>query len=87
MEIVSRGESRRWSAFCQAEGCRAELIVDDGDLFQTYSPELYGHSTHCSFRCPCCGTVQVLPQAYGAGRGSVFQNLYNPEGWTPPDRE
>lgn len=38
------------------EGCEAVLLVEQGDLFKTYSYDREGQTTYITFLCPECGS-------------------------------
>lgn len=85
MNILSRGRTLSCETRCPQPFCGALLQVEEGDLFSTYNPELYGYSRHPTYRCPCCGSVNQLPEdaLITHVRGESLGPLYNPNAWTP----
>ena len=85
MKILKRGRTLTTEAKCPQPACGAVLLVEEGDLFSTYNPEIYGYSRHPTYRCPCCGSVNQLPEDAPTlpVRGQTLAPLYNPNAWTP----
>lgn len=65
MKILSPGINKKWSIECECTGdgnggggCGAKLLVEDSDLFHTYSSHYDGsNKTYVTF---CCDQCKVL---------------------------
>ena len=63
MKIIKKGrEQKGWSKECTCTGsgngdggCGALLLVEQADLYHTYSNCRDDSTTFTTFTCPCCG--------------------------------
>lgn len=68
MKVLEKGrEQRGWAteARCTGSGnggggCGALLLVEQDNLFKTYSHALHETDEHITFRCSCCGVLTDL---------------------------
>jgi len=47
----------------QGGGCNAVLLVEQGDVFYTYSHALHETTEYHTFQCPECGVRTDIPQS------------------------
>jgi hypothetical protein len=71
MKVIEKGrEQKGWAKKfkCTGEGnkgggCGAVLLVEQDDIFYTYSNHYDGSSeTYCTFQCPQCQVLTDLPR-------------------------
>lgn len=64
MKVIKKGRKQKgWSKRFKCTGrgngrggCGAMLLVEEGDLYRTYSSHYDGsHEVYITFSCPCCG--------------------------------
>lgn len=67
MEVLESGRKQKgWANeyTCNARGgggCGAKLLVEEADLFKTYTTDMVGDSTtYINFKCPECGQVTTV---------------------------
>lgn len=71
MKILSKGRAQKgWAQKYRCTGagnggggCRARLLVEEGDLFETTSSAMGEVTYHASFECPSCGVRTDIPWA------------------------
>lgn len=75
MEVLKPGRKQKgWSGTFKCTGggngeggCGAELLVSDGDVYQTVS-HARDETEHCkTFRCTCCGVETDIDNRAGYG--------------------
>jgi hypothetical protein len=65
MKVIKEGRPQKgWATqtSCNGQGngmggCGATLLVEQGDLFHTYSHVCIETTTYTTFKCPCCGVL------------------------------
>lgn len=86
MQVLKSGKQHEpWSCkeICtgqgnEMEGCHAELLVEEGDFFRTYSG--VPTASYVTFECPECGILTDLTdQKHFPLR--LLQNLPNQDAW------
>lgn len=62
MKVLKEGQPWSKEVECTGKGnggggCGATLLIQEGDLFYTYSHVKDETDRFISFRCPCCGAL------------------------------
>ena len=81
MKVLEKGRPQKGWAIEQmctgrgnkGGGCGAKLLVEEGDLYKTYSQALHETDTHVTFARAECGVETDLPN--GILPGTVFNKL------------
>ncbi len=89
MKVIEKGTGQKgWSkkATCTGSGnadggCRAVLLIEHGDLFNTFSSALGETETYTTFRCCECGVLTDINVP-----SSVSNNLPDFDGWKKKQR-
>ena len=76
MKVLKQGRPQKgWATKCVCTGdgnggggCGAKLLVEEADLYKTYSHCMHETDEHVEFTCPCCGVRtemddRVVPSA------------------------
>jgi hypothetical protein len=79
MRVLKPGRQQRgWSKEFECTGkgnggggCGAVLLVEQGDLYKTYSHALYETDTHVTFCCAACGVETDVDRAYTGSHRSL----------------
>jgi hypothetical protein len=89
MKVLKKGrEQQGWSVehLCTGTGnggggCKAELLVEIGDVFQTEQNCLHETDYFTTFRCPQCGVLTDLASVPGHVRDAAEAQRYR---WHDP---
>lgn len=82
MKVIKRGRPQKgWSTkrICTGNGnggggCGGELLVEEGDLYYTYSGCLGESSTYVTFTCDLCGVETDVPSVPPSVRQRIHKN-------------
>lgn len=78
MKVLKKGSGQKgWSVKqdCTGNGnkgggCGAKLLVEEADLFHTFSSHYDGsNETYTTFKCPECGVLTDIKDDYNVPRG------------------
>jgi hypothetical protein len=93
MRVLKKGTGQRgWSVEAECTGannggggCSAKLLVEQDDLYKTYSSDRPGYQMHITFRCPECGVETDVPD--NKVPGHVVSKLVDKKDRHPTDRD